>query len=176
MNSAGVSRATETSMASALELDLPVSDAIVLHDSNKLALRLVPCDIVARVAHIGREVAALEVELAQHLAEGSRSETVATQRSGLGGQECVSGVVSLVRFSSNAMGSFPRAASRSRRLPGPRQARLHGWCGDSDQAGVDATRRREDGVAPQRVGGSAPAATTGITANSPGSPPRPVSA
>lgn len=75
MNSAGVSRAAETSMAIVLGLDLPVSDAIVLHDSNKLAFRLVPCDIVARVAHIGREVAALEVELAQRLGEGSSSET-----------------------------------------------------------------------------------------------------
>ena len=69
MNSADVSRAIETSMAIVLGLDLPAEDAIVLHDSNKLALRLMPCDIVARVAHIGREVAALEVELAQRLSE-----------------------------------------------------------------------------------------------------------
>jgi hypothetical protein len=89
MNSAGVSRATETSMAIVLGLDLPVSDAIVLHDSNKLALRLVPCDIVARVAHIGREVAALEVELAQRLAEGSpiRTRRAFGARSGSGRED-----------------------------------------------------------------------------------------
>src|SRR5262249_49876257 len=38
-----------------------------LSNSNKLAVRVLPCDVVARVAHIGREVAALEVELACRL-------------------------------------------------------------------------------------------------------------
>ena len=53
----------------AVALGLPTDDAIVLHNSNKLTLRLLPCDVVARVAHVGHEVAALEVELAQRLAE-----------------------------------------------------------------------------------------------------------
>ena len=48
-------------------LDLPVNDTVVLHNSNKLALRLLPCDVFARVAPVGQEVAALEVELAQRL-------------------------------------------------------------------------------------------------------------
>jgi Phosphotransferase enzyme family len=69
MNSVDISRAIETSMAIVQGLDLTAEAAIVLHDSNKLTLRLMPCDIVARVAHIGCEVAALEVELAQRLAE-----------------------------------------------------------------------------------------------------------
>ena len=43
--------------------------AIVLHNSNKLALRLTPCDVLARVAHVGQEDAQLEVERAQRLAE-----------------------------------------------------------------------------------------------------------
>jgi Ser/Thr protein kinase RdoA (MazF antagonist) len=47
---------------------LRVDDAVVLQDSNKLTLRLLPCDVVARVAPIGQQVAALEVELAQRLA------------------------------------------------------------------------------------------------------------
>jgi hypothetical protein len=59
--------AAATSIASAL--DLPVDEAIVLHHSNKLAVRLVPCDVLARVAHIGQEVAQFEVELAQLLVE-----------------------------------------------------------------------------------------------------------
>jgi hypothetical protein len=46
-----------------------VGDAIVFQNSNKLSLRLLPCDVFARVAHAGREVARLEVELAQRLAE-----------------------------------------------------------------------------------------------------------
>jgi len=40
----------------------------VIHNSNKLALRLRPCDVFARVALVGHEVAALEVELARRLA------------------------------------------------------------------------------------------------------------
>jgi len=56
-------------MSTASALDLTADDAIVLHDSNKLALRLLPCDVLARVAHVGQEVAQFEVELAQRLAE-----------------------------------------------------------------------------------------------------------
>jgi aminoglycoside phosphotransferase (APT) family kinase protein len=40
----------------------------VIHNSNKLALRLLPCNVLARVAPVGHEVYALEVELAQRLA------------------------------------------------------------------------------------------------------------
>jgi len=56
-------------MSTVAALGLPVDDAIVLQNSNKLALRLLPCDVFARVAHVGQEVAQLEVELAQRLAE-----------------------------------------------------------------------------------------------------------
>jgi len=64
-----VRRAVDAAMSTASALDLAVGHAIVLHNSNKLALRLLPCDVFARVAHVGREVARFEVELAQHLAE-----------------------------------------------------------------------------------------------------------
>jgi Ser/Thr protein kinase RdoA (MazF antagonist) len=50
-------------------LDLAVDDTRVVHSSNKLALRLLPADVFARVAHVGQEVAQLEVELALRLAE-----------------------------------------------------------------------------------------------------------
>jgi hypothetical protein len=50
------------------ELHLRVDDAVVIHNSNKLALRLLPCGVFARVALVGQEVAALEVELALRLA------------------------------------------------------------------------------------------------------------
>ena len=59
--------AAATSTASAL--DLTVDDAIILHDSNKLALRLLPCDVLARVAPVAHQVAQFEVELAQRLSE-----------------------------------------------------------------------------------------------------------
>jgi hypothetical protein len=63
-----VTRAIAAATSVAASLGLPADDAIVLHNSNKLALRLTPCDVVARVAPVGQEVARFEVELAQRLA------------------------------------------------------------------------------------------------------------
>jgi hypothetical protein len=54
--------------ALARELRLRVDDAVVIHNSNKLALHLLPCGVFARVAPVGEEVAALEVEIARRLA------------------------------------------------------------------------------------------------------------
>ena len=61
-------RAVAAAMSSAAALDLTVDDAIVLNDSNRLLLRLMPCDVVARVAPVAYSDARLEVELAQRLA------------------------------------------------------------------------------------------------------------
>jgi hypothetical protein len=69
MQPSEVSRAVAAAMSTASALDLTVDDAIVLQNSNNLALRLVPCDVFARVAPVGQEVAQLEVELARRLAE-----------------------------------------------------------------------------------------------------------
>ena len=63
-----VSRATAAATALARGLGLRVNDVAVMHNSNKLALRLIPCDVFLRVAETGHDVAALEVELAQRLA------------------------------------------------------------------------------------------------------------
>jgi Phosphotransferase enzyme family len=59
--------AAAVSMGSAL--GLPVDDVIVLHDSNKLTVRLLPCDIVARVAPIAHQIAQFETGIARRLAE-----------------------------------------------------------------------------------------------------------
>jgi Ser/Thr protein kinase RdoA (MazF antagonist) len=69
MEPSDVTRAIAAANSVAASLDLPVDDAVVLHNSNKLALRLTPSDVFARVAPVGQEVAAFEVELAQRLAE-----------------------------------------------------------------------------------------------------------
>jgi len=61
-------RAVAAARATAAALGLTVDDAIVLHDSNKLSARLLPCDVVARVAPAAHQVAEFEVELAQQLA------------------------------------------------------------------------------------------------------------
>jgi hypothetical protein len=53
-------------VSTASALDLRVDDAVVLHDSNRLALRLRPCDVLARVAHMeGQGGAEVEVEVAR---------------------------------------------------------------------------------------------------------------
>ncbi|WP_328349181.1 aminoglycoside phosphotransferase family protein [Streptomyces sp. NBC_00445] len=69
MEMSNVTRAMAAVTSVAASLGLPVSGAIVLHNSNKLALRLTPCNVFARVAPVGQEVAQFEVELAQRLAE-----------------------------------------------------------------------------------------------------------
>ena len=63
-----VSRAIAAATSLAGATDLQVDESVLIHDSNKLALRLLPCDVLARVAVAGQEVAELEVELAQRLA------------------------------------------------------------------------------------------------------------
>jgi len=69
MQASEVPRAVAAAMSIASSLDLTVDDAIVLHNSNKLTLRVLPCDIVARVAPVVHQVAQFEVDLAQRLAE-----------------------------------------------------------------------------------------------------------
>src|SRR5689334_10751898 len=69
MQASEVPRAIAAAMLTASSLDLRVDDAIVLHDSNKLTVRLLPCDVVARVAPVAHQVAQLEIELAQRLAK-----------------------------------------------------------------------------------------------------------
>jgi len=69
MQASEVPRAVAAAMSTASSLDLIVDDAIVLHDSNRLTVRLLPCDVVAQVAPVAHQVAQFEVELAQRLAE-----------------------------------------------------------------------------------------------------------
>lgn len=77
-------------MSTASALDLLVDEAIVIQNSNKLAVRLLPCDVFARVAPLRQQVALFEVELAQRLAETEspvaalepRAEPRAYQRDG----------------------------------------------------------------------------------------------
>src|SRR5438093_8815193 len=70
MQASEVPRAVAAARSTASMLGLTANDAIVLNDSNRLVLRLLPCDIVARVAHIAhRAGAAFEVELARRLAD-----------------------------------------------------------------------------------------------------------
>lgn len=69
MKASEVVCAVGAAMEVASGLDLAVADTKVLHNSNKLALRLLPCDVFARVAFAGREVFQVELEIGQGLAE-----------------------------------------------------------------------------------------------------------
>jgi aminoglycoside phosphotransferase (APT) family kinase protein len=62
-------RATQAALSSASSLGLTAHDATVLHNSNKLTLRLRPCDVLARVAPAADQCAQFEVDVAQRLAE-----------------------------------------------------------------------------------------------------------
>jgi hypothetical protein len=68
MQAAEASRAVAAARSLASSLALTVDDAIVLQDSSKLTLRLLPCNVLARVAPLAHQVAQFEVELAQRLA------------------------------------------------------------------------------------------------------------
>ena len=62
-----MARAVASVTSAAAALGLPTHDVAIIQNSNKLALRLLPCDVFARVAPMGQDAAALEVELAQQL-------------------------------------------------------------------------------------------------------------
>ena len=69
MQASEASRAVAAAVSTASSLDLTVDDVVVLQDSNRLTLRLLPCDVLARVAPVAHQVSQFEVELAQRLAE-----------------------------------------------------------------------------------------------------------
>jgi hypothetical protein len=70
MKASDVPRGVAAAVSSATALDLRVDDAVVLHDSNRIAVRLVPCDVLARVAHVAHQAGAeFEIEIARRLVE-----------------------------------------------------------------------------------------------------------
>ena len=70
MQAAEGRRAVAAAMSTAAALDLAVDDAVVLNDSNRLVVRLTPCDIVARVTPMTHPFSAeREVEVVNRLAQ-----------------------------------------------------------------------------------------------------------
>jgi hypothetical protein len=62
-------RAVAAVESAAVALELPTHNVNIIHNSTKLALHLLPCNVFARVAPIGQAAQlALEIELAQQLA------------------------------------------------------------------------------------------------------------
>ncbi len=65
-----VQRAVEAGSSTASALGLRVDDAVVVHNSNRVVVRLTPCDVLARVRPLVHQTADdLEVEVARRLAE-----------------------------------------------------------------------------------------------------------
>lgn len=70
MDASQIQLAIRAAVATAMALGLRSDDAVVLHNSNRLALHLRPCDVLARVAQVEhQEVDAFELEVASRLAE-----------------------------------------------------------------------------------------------------------
>ena len=70
MRASDIPRAVVAARSSAEAFDLRVDDAVVLHVSNRLAVRLLPCDVLARVAYVAHQAGAeFEVEVARQLAQ-----------------------------------------------------------------------------------------------------------
>ncbi len=70
MQAADVLRAVAAARSSAEALGLRVDDAVVLHASNRIAVHLLPCDVLARVADVAHWAGAeFEVEVARRLAK-----------------------------------------------------------------------------------------------------------
>jgi hypothetical protein len=63
-----VARAVAAVSSLGRALDLQVEEAVVVRNSNTLALHLLPCDVFARTALVGQEVAAFEILVARGLA------------------------------------------------------------------------------------------------------------
>jgi hypothetical protein len=69
MHATEVERAITATTALISELGLVVGEARIVGNSNKLGLRLLPCDVFARVAFPGQEAFQLEIEIARRLTE-----------------------------------------------------------------------------------------------------------
>lgn len=62
-------RAVDAAKKVGASLGLVVEEAIVLHDANRLTVRLLPCDLIARIAPAGDDSAQREVDLTPLLVE-----------------------------------------------------------------------------------------------------------
>lgn len=70
MEPSDVRRASDAAQETAAALGLKVSDAIVLHNSDRIAVRLLPCDVLVRIApESWREGMQFEAVVAERLAD-----------------------------------------------------------------------------------------------------------
>jgi Ser/Thr protein kinase RdoA (MazF antagonist) len=68
MKSSDIPRAVAAAKSTASSLGLRADDAVVLQESNRIAVRLLPCDVLARVAYVAHQAsAAFEVAVVRRL-------------------------------------------------------------------------------------------------------------
>ncbi|GAA2542598.1 aminoglycoside phosphotransferase [Winogradskya consettensis] len=67
MRASELPRAIGAAVSIAADLGLAADDAVVLQNSNKVSLRLLPCDVMARVAPVQDQIAQFEIDIAQRL-------------------------------------------------------------------------------------------------------------
>ena len=70
MEPSEVQRAVHAGRSTASALGLRVDDAVVIHNSNRIAVRLSPCDVLARIGPTAHQAGSeLELEVARRLAQ-----------------------------------------------------------------------------------------------------------
>lgn len=70
MKPSEVRRAVGTATSIARDLRFQFNSAVVIHNSDRIAVRLIPCDVLARIAPLGREDGfQFEAEVARRLAQ-----------------------------------------------------------------------------------------------------------
>ena len=149
MQASEATRAVPAAMSTASALGLTVDDAVVLQNSNRLALRLLPCDALARVAHVANHNAQFEVELAQRLAETESPVATLEPRVEPRVYECDGFVITLWTYYEPLSPREVSPADYANAL-----GRLHAGMRSS------MSRRRISRIESRRPNGSLPAATT----------------
>ena len=69
MEPSEIQRGIEAARSTAYALGLRADDGVVLHNSNRIAVRLIPGDVLARVAPLTNQAAEFEVKVGLRLAE-----------------------------------------------------------------------------------------------------------
>ena len=70
MEPSEVQQALQAASSTASTLGLQVDDRVLVHNSNRIAVRLTPCDVLARVAPLAHQASAeFEVQVGRRLAE-----------------------------------------------------------------------------------------------------------
>lgn len=111
MESSQVRRAVEAARLTACELGLQVNDAVVIYNSDRIAVRLIPCDVPARIApQAWEDGLQFEAAVARSLAE-SDSPAVRQRFAGHGPSRAG-------RCGARGFAGRPRAAARNCRAGG----------------------------------------------------------